>query len=119
MNRAIAGNAVIFGGYGRQESHMSTSHKAENAVQNAKGKVKEGVGHVTGDEQMEAEGEKDQAAAHVKQAAEKAKDAVKHGAEVAKGKVKEGVGRAAGTEHLTAEGQVDQDAARLKADLDR
>jgi uncharacterized protein YjbJ (UPF0337 family) len=42
-----------------------------------KGKVKEGVGKVTGDPELEAEGKGDQVAGNLKQAGEKVKDAVK------------------------------------------
>jgi len=98
---------------------MSTTDKAKNAVQDAKGKVKEGVGHVTGNDQLEAEGQRDQIAAEVKQKAEHAKDTVKHGAQDAKGKVKEGVGHVTGNDQLEAEGEADQAAARLNEDLNK
>ena len=56
---------------------MSTADKASNKAQDVKGKVKETVGKATGNERLEAEGVADQAAADVKQAGEKVKDAVK------------------------------------------
>ena len=56
---------------------MGMGDKIQNAAQEAKGKVKEGVGDATDNERMEAEGVGDQVEANVKQAGEKAKDAWK------------------------------------------
>ena len=98
---------------------MSTTDKAKNAAQNAKGKVKEGLGKATGNDRLEAEGKRDQAAARIKKAGEKVKDTAEHGAEAVKGKVKEGVGKATGDDHMAAEGQADQAAARLEEDLNK
>ncbi|MFF2271135.1 CsbD family protein [Agromyces sp. NPDC058136] len=47
-----------------------------NAAERMTGKVKEGVGKLTDNEKLEAEGKADQMKADVKQAAEKVKDAV-------------------------------------------
>jgi uncharacterized protein YjbJ (UPF0337 family) len=56
---------------------MATEDKAANKVTEMKGKVKEGVGKATGDEDMEAEGKTDQVKGNLKQAGEKVKDAFK------------------------------------------
>jgi uncharacterized protein YjbJ (UPF0337 family) len=56
---------------------MATENKAANKVTETKGKVKEGLGKATGDEEMEAEGKTDQAKGNLKQAGEKVKDALK------------------------------------------
>lgn len=56
---------------------MGIDDKAENAADEFKGKVKEGWGKLTDNERLEAEGKADQAAADIKQAGEKAKDALK------------------------------------------
>jgi uncharacterized protein YjbJ (UPF0337 family) len=56
---------------------MATEDKAANKATEGKGKVKEGLGKVTGDQEMEAEGKGDQAKADLKQAGEKIKDAFK------------------------------------------
>ncbi|MBB1511485.1 CsbD family protein [Tessaracoccus sp. MC1627] len=56
---------------------MGIDDKISNAAQEAAGKVKEGVGKATDNERLEAEGHADQAAADVKQAGEKIKDAFK------------------------------------------
>jgi len=56
---------------------MSLSDKIKNTAENAGGKVKEATGKVTGNEDLEARGQADQAAASAKQAGEKVKDAAK------------------------------------------
>ncbi|MDG6103211.1 CsbD family protein [Dactylosporangium aurantiacum] len=56
---------------------MGLSDKIDNQAEEAKGKVKEGVGRATDDEQLEAEGKVDQASGNLKQAGEKVKDAFK------------------------------------------
>ena len=57
---------------------MSTSDKAKNKAQEAKGKIKEKTGKAVGNERLEAEGVADQTKADVKQAGEKVKDAGKN-----------------------------------------
>ena len=54
---------------------MGTQDKASNKLQDVKGKVKETVGKVTGDEDLEDEGKTDQVKASVKDVGEKVKDA--------------------------------------------
>lgn len=56
---------------------MGLDDKIDNKTQEAGGKVKEGVGKATDDEQMEGEGHKDQAGSKLKQAGEKVKDVFK------------------------------------------
>lgn len=56
---------------------MSTQDKAGNTADKAKGKVKETAGKAVGNERLRAEGKADQVGADAKQAAEKAKDALK------------------------------------------
>jgi uncharacterized protein YjbJ (UPF0337 family) len=56
---------------------MSTTDKAKDKVQTAKGNVKEAAGKATNDRSLEAEGKKDQVVGNLKQAGEKIKDAVK------------------------------------------
>lgn len=56
---------------------MSTADKAENKVEELKGKAQEGVGKATGDEKLEAEGKGNQVKGNIKQAGEKIKDAFK------------------------------------------
>jgi len=56
---------------------MGLDDKIDNKAEEAGGKVKEGLGKATDDEQMEAEGRGDQASSNLKQAGEKVKDAFK------------------------------------------
>jgi uncharacterized protein YjbJ (UPF0337 family) len=56
---------------------MSAEDKVKNTAETATGKAKEGVGKVTGNESLEAEGRADQAKGHLKQAGEKIKDVFK------------------------------------------
>ena len=55
---------------------MGLGDKIQNAGEEAAGKVKETTGRATDNESLEAEGKADQASANIKQAGEKAKDAV-------------------------------------------
>jgi uncharacterized protein YjbJ (UPF0337 family) len=57
---------------------MSGEDKLKNTAQDAQGKIKEGVGNVTGDDEMKNEGRGDQAKSDLKDAGEKVKDAFKH-----------------------------------------
>ena len=56
---------------------MGTDDKMDNKAQELTGKVKEGVGRATDDENLEAQGRNDQTKSHLKQAGEKVKDAFK------------------------------------------
>jgi uncharacterized protein YjbJ (UPF0337 family) len=56
---------------------MSTEDKAKNKGEQLQGKVKEGAGKATGNEELEAEGKADQVSGNLKDAGEKVKDAFK------------------------------------------
>jgi uncharacterized protein YjbJ (UPF0337 family) len=56
---------------------MTTTDKAKNTAQQAKGRLKETVGKVSGNNKLRAEGKADQVKGNVKQAGEKLKDAFK------------------------------------------
>jgi uncharacterized protein YjbJ (UPF0337 family) len=60
-----------------KETAMGLGDKIQNAGEEAAGKVKETTGRATDNRSLEAEGKADQASANIKQAGEKAKDAVK------------------------------------------
>jgi uncharacterized protein YjbJ (UPF0337 family) len=60
-----------------RETVLGLGDKIQNTGEDAAGKVKEAAGKATGDRSLEAEGKGDHASANVKQAGEKAKDAVK------------------------------------------
>ncbi|MDE0572892.1 CsbD family protein [Demequina sp. B12] len=55
---------------------MSNSDRLSNAADDAKGKIKEGFGKATDDEQLEADGKWDQTKADAKDKVEDVKDAV-------------------------------------------
>lgn len=57
---------------------MGADDKAENKGENLGGKIKEGLGKVTGNESLEAEGQRDQSKANLKDAGENVKDAFKN-----------------------------------------
>jgi uncharacterized protein YjbJ (UPF0337 family) len=57
---------------------VSALDKAENAVEDAKGKAKEGVGSATGNKSTENEAKKNQVKSDLKDAGENVKDAFKH-----------------------------------------
>ena len=56
---------------------MVDKDRIEGSAEQAKGKVKESAGKVTGNESLEAEGHADQAKGNIKQAGEKVKDVFK------------------------------------------
>jgi uncharacterized protein YjbJ (UPF0337 family) len=56
---------------------MMDKQRVEGGLDKAKGTIKEKVGQVTGDRDMEAEGKMDKAEGHVRSGVGKAKDAVK------------------------------------------
>ncbi|MEA5359619.1 CsbD family protein [Amycolatopsis sp., V23-08] len=56
---------------------MSLGDKIGNKAEDLGGKAKEATGNVTGDEQLKAEGQGDQAKAGLKDAVEHVKDAAK------------------------------------------
>jgi uncharacterized protein YjbJ (UPF0337 family) len=60
-----------------ERKKMSTEDKFDGKADEVKGEVKETVGHVTDDKDLEAEGKGDKVKGNLKQAAEKVKDAFK------------------------------------------
>ena len=54
---------------------MSAVDKMRNSARQLRGRVKRNAGEVTGDVNLQAEGEAEEASAHVVQAGEKIKDA--------------------------------------------
>jgi uncharacterized protein YjbJ (UPF0337 family) len=54
---------------------MTTTDKAKNTGQQAKGKLKEAAGKLSGNDKLRAEGKADQTKGNLKQAGEKVKDA--------------------------------------------
>jgi uncharacterized protein YjbJ (UPF0337 family) len=56
---------------------MATRDKAKNTTQQAKGKLEEVAGKISGDDSLQARGKADQTKGNLKQAGEKVKDAFK------------------------------------------
>ena len=56
---------------------MVDENRVEGAFDKAKGAIKEGIGKLTGDEKLQAEGMADKAKGHAESAVGGAKDAVK------------------------------------------
>ncbi|MGW4640715.1 CsbD family protein [Sphaerisporangium sp. NPDC004334] len=56
---------------------MGADDKISNKAEQLKGKIKQGVGDATDDEELRAEGEADEAKGSLKQAGERVKDAAK------------------------------------------
>lgn len=56
---------------------VATTDKAKNTAQQAKGKLKEATGKLTGNDKLRAEGKADETKGNLKQAGEKVKDAFK------------------------------------------
>ena len=54
---------------------MGRDEKMDHKLEEFGGKAKETVGRATGDEELEAQGDRDQTKSHLKQAGEKVKDA--------------------------------------------
>lgn len=61
----------------RGDIAMGNDDKAENKVQEFRGKAKEAVGNATDDEALSEQGRRDQSSSDLKQAGEKVKDAFK------------------------------------------
>ncbi len=57
---------------------MDGHDKVRHAVEDVTGKAKEAVGQVSGDERLEAEGDRDQTKADLGKATDKVKDAFKN-----------------------------------------
>lgn len=77
-------------------------------IDEMKGKVKEGVGKITGDTEMQSEGRAEHDTAH-------ATREVKGAGEQLKGSVQEGLGKVTGDDETRARGMAD----RLKGDAER
>jgi uncharacterized protein YjbJ (UPF0337 family) len=74
---SLAGKAGESAVTQRRRQAVSDTDKISNKAEELKGKVKEGVGDATDNEQLQGEGKVDQAKGNLKQAGEKVKDAVK------------------------------------------
>ncbi len=65
----------LYGADRKERLDMATTDKAKNSAQQAKGKLKEAAGALSGNDKLRAEGKVDQTKGNLKQAGEKVKDA--------------------------------------------
>lgn len=95
----------------------STSKRIEGAAEELGGKIKKGVGHAIGNEQMEAEGRVTEIKGEAKQESAKAGERIKGAVEEAGGALKKGVGKLIDNEQMEVEGKAKelQGQARQKA----
>jgi uncharacterized protein YjbJ (UPF0337 family) len=98
---------------------MSVTDKAKHAAMDAKGKIKETAGKVTGNERMQADGEAEQDEARAAHAADQAKDTAKNAGQEVKGKAREVAGAVTGDDKQEAKGKAEQLAAEAKQRLNK
>ncbi len=68
-----------------EEVLMGIGDKGEHKAEGLGGKVKEGLGNVTGDQDLAAEGQAEQSKANVKQAGDNVADALREASQAVKG----------------------------------
>ena len=89
-----------------QELKMgSVANRGEGVAEQVGGKIKEGIGKLTGNEQMQAEGEAKEAKGEAREEAAKASERAKGTTQELGGTVKNRVGAAIGNEQMQAEGK--------------
>lgn len=82
--------------------------RAKGKLDEVVGNVKQGLGNLTGNERMEAEGRAQELGGESRQDAAKTVGTAKGMAEEAKGNLKQGVGNLFDNEQLQAEGKADE-----------
>ncbi len=83
----------------------NTTKRIKGAAEQAGGAIKKGVGHLIGDEKMEADGRATELSGEAKQAAAKAAERVKGAVEEGSGAVKHAVGKVLDDKQMAAEGK--------------
>jgi uncharacterized protein YjbJ (UPF0337 family) len=84
------------------------NERAKGKLDEVVGNVKQGLGNMTGNERMEAEGRAQELGGESRQDAAKTVGTVKGMAEELKGNVKQGLGNMTDDERLQAEGRADE-----------
>jgi uncharacterized protein YjbJ (UPF0337 family) len=84
------------------------NERAKGKLDEVVGNVKQGLGNMTGNERLEAEGRAQELGGESRQDAAKTVGAVKGMAEELKGNVKQGLGNMTDDERLQAEGRADE-----------
>jgi uncharacterized protein YjbJ (UPF0337 family) len=80
----FASQALTHTGSTKKREDTMNKERIEGSFDQAKGKVKEGIGKATGDAKLESEGKADQVAGKVENAIGGAKDAIKDAADSVK-----------------------------------
>ena len=95
----------------------NATNRSEGAVEELGGKIKKGIGHLIGNEQMAAEGRAKELKGEAKQEAAKAGERAKGAVEEAVGAVKNRVGHLIDNEQMQVEGKAKelQGEARQKS----
>jgi uncharacterized protein YjbJ (UPF0337 family) len=95
----------------------NTGDRIKGAAEEALGNVKQGVGNLIDNEQMQAEGKATELKGEARQAAAKASERAEGVAEEVGGNIKQGVGNLIGNEQMQAEGKATElkGEARQKA----
>jgi uncharacterized protein YjbJ (UPF0337 family) len=88
-----------------RRSKANHINRAEGKAAELGGKVKQGIGKILGNEQMQAEGEAKEKVGEARQEAAKAEERAKGKVEEVTGGLKNRVGAAIGTEQMQAEGK--------------
>ncbi len=83
----------------------NTGDRIEGALEEAGGNIKQGVGNLIGNEQMQAEGKATELKGEARQEAAKASERAEGALEEAGGNIKQGVGNLIGNEQMEAEGK--------------
>jgi len=99
---------------------MSTATKRiEGAAEELQGKVKKGFGRLTGDDEMEAEGQAEESFGRGKQEAAKAIERAKGRGEQIMGGLKKHLGRSIGDHRTSAEGRAQELKGRAREKLNK
>jgi uncharacterized protein YjbJ (UPF0337 family) len=92
----------------------ANEERIKGKAEEIKGHIKHGVGSLTGNEQMEAEGHAEEAAGEARQEAAKAAERVKAAGEQLKGKIKGAAGDFIDNEQMEAEGRAEELKGRAR-----
>jgi uncharacterized protein YjbJ (UPF0337 family) len=84
------------------------NERVKGQAEEIKGKVKAGIGSLTGNRQLEAEGEADQAVGQGRQDAAKTAERIKGEGEEISGKIRGAVGRFTGSEQEQADAKAEE-----------
>jgi len=98
---------------------MSNKDRVEGALEEAGGNIKQGVGKLIGNEQMQAEGKAHELKGKAKQEAAKGAERTKGKVQEAVGAAKGGLGSALDNEQMEAEGRAKELEGKARQALNR